>query len=216
MPFYAKLIMENEIYNVINWRHSVRKFLDKPIEEEKLRRILNAGLKAPSHNHMREWEFIFLRDPKKREAVMELGEVFSRTPDRKFLDEMLARIKDPLQKDVYTHSVPLQEKMILTAPELLLVCFKMTKPLHDCETLFDLNCYASAWTVVENILLAMAAEGLYGVTMVSFKTGKLKKLLKIPEEFEIATFIPIGYPEKGYKVKQLEVNVGDRIHIDEW
>jgi nitroreductase len=110
----------------------------------------------------------------------------------------------------------MQEKMILTAPELLLVCFKIIRPLRSCETLFDLNCLASAWAAVENILLSMAAEGLYGVTMVPFKTEKLKQLLKIPEDYEVATFIPMGYPNKEYEIKQIEVSSEDRIHIDEW
>jgi nitroreductase len=206
----------DDFYAVLNRRHSVRIFQDRPVEREKLSRIIVAGLKAPSHNHMREWEFIFLRDPKKRLAVMELGEVFSRTPDKRFLEQTLEKIRDRIQRDVYFHSVPMQEKMILTAPELLLVCFKMSRPLRSCETLFDLNCFASAWAAVENILLAMAAEGLYGVTMVPFKTGRLKQLLKIPDDYEVATFIPIGYPDKEYRIQQIGVSSEDRIHIDEW
>ncbi|MEW6585473.1 MAG: nitroreductase family protein [Nitrospirota bacterium] len=79
--------------------------------------------------------------------------------------------------------------MLLTAPEILIVYFRMEKPLSECDTLFELNNFASVWLVVENILLAMAAEGLYGVTMIPFRTGRLKKLLGIPDDYEIATFI---------------------------
>jgi nitroreductase len=36
-------------------RRTVREFQAKPMEEEKLLRALAAGLKAPSHNHLRGW-----------------------------------------------------------------------------------------------------------------------------------------------------------------
>jgi nitroreductase len=209
-------VNNKDFYKVIEKRRSVRNFQDKPVEWEKLHRILEAGLKAPSYNHMREWHFAFLRDPAKRQAVLELGDAFSRTPNRKFLDETLGKITNPYQREVYSYSVPMQERMLLTAPEILIVCFRMEKPLSDCQTLFELNNFASVWLAVENILLAMAAEGLYGVTMVPFRTSGVKKLLGMPEDYEIATFIPLGYPQKEPSIKQIRVNLEERIHIDTW
>ncbi|MEW6585474.1 MAG: nitroreductase family protein [Nitrospirota bacterium] len=69
-----------DFYLVIDKRRTVRNFEDTPVEQEKLHRILKAGVKAPSHNHMREWHFVFLKDPAKRQAVLELRDAFSRTP----------------------------------------------------------------------------------------------------------------------------------------
>ncbi|NIU82351.1 MAG: nitroreductase, partial [Candidatus Korarchaeota archaeon] len=65
----------------------------------------------------------------------------------------------------------------------------------ECEALYDLNDMASVWMCIENILLAMAAEGLYGVTSVPRETHLLKKILGIPDGYEVAAAIPIGYPE---------------------
>jgi nitroreductase len=205
-----------DFYKVVERRRSVRDFQDRSIEKEKLHRVLKAGLRAPTNNHMREWHFVFLRDSQKRQAVIELEDAFSRAPDRKFLEETLGKITNPYQRQVYSYSVPLQERMLLTAPELLVVCFRMEKPLTECETLFELNNFASVWLVIENILLAMAAEGLYGVTMVPFKTAEVKRLLNIPDDYEVATFIPLGYPRKEPRVRQVKVNLEERIHIDIW
>ena len=207
---------DQNFYKVVERRRSVRNFQDKPVEWEKLQRILEAGLRAPSYNHMREWHFVFLKDREKRRAVLELGDAFSRTPDRKFLDETLSKITNPYQREIYSYSVPLQERMLLTAPEILIVCFRMERPLSECEILFELNNFASVWLVAENILLAMAAEGLCGVTMVPFRTYGVKKLLSIPDEYEIATFIPLGYPKKEPTIKQIKINLEERIHIDIW
>jgi nitroreductase len=194
----------------------VRNFEDKPVERQKLQRILEAGLRAPSHNHMREWHFVFLKELAKRRAVLELGDAFSRAPERKFLDETLSKITNPYQREVYSYSVPLQERMLLTAPEVLVVCFRMERPLSEYQTLFELNNFASAWLAIENILLAMAAEELYGVTMVPLRTAGVKKLLGMPDDYEIATFIPMGYPKKEPPIKQIKINLEERVHFDRW
>lgn len=51
-----------EFYEVIEKRHSIREFQDKPIQRDVLERILNAGLKAPSSNHQRQWELLTITD----------------------------------------------------------------------------------------------------------------------------------------------------------
>jgi nitroreductase len=205
-----------DFYQVINIRRTVRNFESKAVEQEKLNRILEAGMRAPCYNHLREWHFIFLRDTAKRQKVLNLGNAFSRAPNRKFLDETLSKISNPYQREVYSYSVPLQERMLLTAPEILIVCFCMGKPLSECEALFELNNFASVWLAIENILLAMAAEGLHGVTMVPFRTDGLKELLGIPNNYEIATFIPIGYPKKEPPIRQVQIILEERIHVNEW
>jgi nitroreductase len=54
------------LYEAIEKRKSVREFQEKPVEEEKLLRVLEAGLKAPSNNHLRQWEYILVKDPEQR------------------------------------------------------------------------------------------------------------------------------------------------------
>ena len=61
-----------DFYEVVCKRKSVREFQSRPVEKEKLMRILAAGLKAPSNNHLRQWEFILIKDDKQREKVAEL------------------------------------------------------------------------------------------------------------------------------------------------
>ena len=56
--------MEN---NVIFTRRSIRRFLDKPVEQEKIERILKAGMQAPSAHNMQPWEFVVVTDKDKRD-----------------------------------------------------------------------------------------------------------------------------------------------------
>jgi nitroreductase len=202
-----------DFYEAVEKRRTVREFLPMPVGPEKLLRIIAAGLKAPSHNHLREWEFILMSDFEKRRRVVELG-VMAKDFSEREVRKTTERMSD-WERETYLKSLPIQRKMLLGSPELLIVCFKMRKAMKQCRTLYDLNCYASVWACIENILLAMAAEGLYGVTFMTDNTIRVKKMLGIPDDYEVATLIPIGYPQP-YFVKQKPIQLEERIHYNEW
>lgn len=202
-------------YEVVNKRRSVREFQSKPVEADKLQRILEAGLKAPSHNHLREWEFILVRNPEQRVRVVEAGTKAEDVADGKKLEEAVRDFADDLQREMYMRALSVQKRMLLSSPELLVVCFRMRKPLRECKTLYELNNFASVWACVENILLAMVAEDLCGVTYIPHETSALKGILGVPSDYEVASLIPIGYP-KPYEVKQKPALLQDRIHMDKW
>ena len=46
----------------INSRRSIRKYIDKPVEFEKLTNILDAATKAPSAGNLQDWRFILVTD----------------------------------------------------------------------------------------------------------------------------------------------------------
>lgn len=50
-------------------RRSCRKYSDLPIQEEKLKKVLKAGLLAPSGRSKKPWEFIVSTDSKKLELL---------------------------------------------------------------------------------------------------------------------------------------------------
>ena len=58
-----------DIYQAIRTRKSVRSFLNKDIEEDKLQRILEAVRLAPSAKNTQEWRFVVVRDRQKREQL---------------------------------------------------------------------------------------------------------------------------------------------------
>jgi nitroreductase len=59
-----------DIMSAIKKRKSVRIFLEKDVEEEKLRVILEAARLAPSASNRQEWRFIVVRDKEKRLGLM--------------------------------------------------------------------------------------------------------------------------------------------------
>jgi nitroreductase len=202
-----------DFYETVKRRRTVREFQSKPVEEEKLMRILAAGLKAPSHNHLREWEFILIKDFEQRKKIVDLG-VMARDYSNEEAEKATATMSE-WERPAYLAALPVQRRMLMSSPELLMICFRMKKPLNECKTLYELNNFASVWACIENILLAMAAEGLYGVTFIPRGTAPLKKLLGVPDDYEVATLIPIGYPQE-YSVRQKPVSLQEKIHHNEW
>ncbi len=54
-----------DILNAIATRKSTRKFTDTPVEAEKIRAILSAGMSGPSAVNARPWEFVVVTDKAK-------------------------------------------------------------------------------------------------------------------------------------------------------
>lgn len=55
-----------------------------------------------------------------------------------------------------------------------------------------------------------------GQKMVPFQTAGIKGLLNIPGDYEVAAFIPLGYPKKEPRVRQVKVDLEERFHVDVW
>jgi nitroreductase len=204
-----------EFYEAVRKRRTVREFDARPVEAEKIRRVLEAGLRAPANAHLKDWEFILLRDPEnRRRALVDVLKARD-LKDKKGVEELIKTMPYEELKEVYRKSLPIQLTMMLEAPELLIVCYKMRKPLGEVKSMFELNNLASAWCCIENIVLAMAAEGLDGCTYSPYKTAGLKDYLGLPKDMEIAVLIPIGYPKHEPEDREPE-NLEKRLHIDKW
>jgi nitroreductase len=54
--------MNMDVYEAILARRTVRDFQDREIELAIIGRILDAGLHAPTNNHLREWKFVVVND----------------------------------------------------------------------------------------------------------------------------------------------------------
>lgn len=59
--------------NTIFTRRSIRRFLDKPVESEKLDRILKAGMQAPSAHNGQPWEFLVITEQNIKDAVSKMS-----------------------------------------------------------------------------------------------------------------------------------------------
>ncbi len=153
-----------EFYEVIEKRRSIRQFEDRPIAQDMLKRILNAGLKAPSSNHQRQWELVTLTN---KDAVMELAKIVKPYPCR------ITEPKTP-QQEMFKITYPRQRTMIEESACVILPCFKCKYDLKSPANDYGLMDYGAAWALTENILLAATAEGLGSVVHIPVKKSLSK------------------------------------------
>jgi 5,6-dimethylbenzimidazole synthase len=203
-----------EFYKAVNKRRTVREFKADPVPEEAIRRALAAGLRAPCNAHLKSWQFILLCDRGKKSRAVSEGLKARDMKDGVEIERFVAQFDDEELKKVYRRSLPLQMTMMLQARQVLVVCYKM-KPLALCRTLFELNPLASVWMCIENIMLALAAEGLFGCTYTPYESAGLKKFLGVPGGYEIAAVIPFGFPKAPPAEDEAE-DLDERLHSDGW
>jgi nitroreductase len=60
-----------DLMDAIRARRSIRDFQERPVEEEKLLAVLEAGRLAPSARNMQDWRFIVVKDKATRQKLAE-------------------------------------------------------------------------------------------------------------------------------------------------
>lgn len=204
-----------ELKAVIDKRHTVRDFQDKPVPAYVMEYAIENGFKAPTYNHLRDWDFIILNSLPAKMKLIE-AEDLDKAVDHEEL-ERIFRNEDAIMKEMYLDAIPKQKKMILSAPTVAIVVFKPKTRIEDAKRIYDLNCLASVWTCIENFLLSLAEHDVYGVTFIPQNIDKIKKKLGIPDRLEVAAIIPVGYKaENAGMLQQKKVTIAERIHYEKW
>lgn len=60
-----------DLYDAISKRRVVREFKDKIVPDEVIEKIINAGIQAPTHDHLRNWEFVVLQSTTDKENALQ-------------------------------------------------------------------------------------------------------------------------------------------------
>lgn len=208
-----------DFYKVIDTRRTVRDFKDKEIEAVIVKRIIDAGLKAPSNDHLRQWEFILLND---RAARLTLIDQMNESYSEAEATEMVNKhgLTDEFQREMYIDANQKQYSMLINAGCLIIPCMRQKTPLLEPSKLSSLNGLAAMWCCIENILLAAASEGIYGVTRIPCLDGEtkhIKNTLGIPEDYEVPCYIALGYPDENAKrISQHHIKADERMHFNKW
>jgi nitroreductase len=204
-----------ELKEVIEKRRTIRDFEDKEVPGSIIEYAIENGFKAPTYNHLRDWNFIIINS---EEAKLKLiaSENLDKPIDTNEL-EILFKNEETIMKDMYLDAIPKQKRMLLDAPSVVIVIYKPKTRIKNIKSIYDVNCLASVWTCIENFLLSLAEHDVYGVTFIPQNIEIIKQELGIPDELEIAAIIPIGYKADNAKIsKQKTINIAERIHCEKW
>ena len=208
-----------DFYQVLERRRTIRDFSDKEVSNEVLEKILSAAFKAPTNDHLRQFEFVVVRGPENiARLVSPVVENTQRIQQTGL--EAAANGMDEDEHAMFVDALPKQQRMLIQSDCLVLPFFRQKDyPLCKPADQSSLNYFASAWAAVENILLAATAEGLACAFRIPIgnEPEHVKRLVNAPEGYEFTCFLAIGYPaENAHICKQKEINVEDRIHRNVW
>lgn len=208
-----------DFYQVLEKRRTIRDFSDKEVTDEVLEKVLSAAFKAPTNDHLRQFEFIVVRGQENIARLISPVAENTKNIQQTGL-EAAAGVMDKDGYAMFVDALPKQQRMLMQSNCLVLPFFRQ----KDCSLCHptdqsSLNYFASAWAAVENILLAATAEGLACAFRIpiSNEPEYVKHLVNAPEEYEFTCFLAIGYAaENAHICKQKEIRIKDRIHRNIW
>lgn len=208
-----------DFYQVLEKRRTIRDFSAREVTDEVLEKVLSAAFKAPTNDHLRQFEFIIVRGQENIARLISPVAENTRIIQQTGL-EAAAGLMDEDEHAMFTDALPKQQRMLIQSNCLILPFFRQKDyPLCHPADQSSLNYFASAWAAVENILLAATAEGLSCAFRIPIgnETEYVKHLVNAPEGYEFTCFLAIGYAaEDAHICKQKEIRVGERIHKNVW
>lgn len=205
-----------ELYDAIYNRRITRDFQDKIVPDEVLERIINAGLQAPTHDHLRNWEFVILQDKKDKEAALQFIKK-GVEPQLEILKQIL--VEGTAQQKMYAIAMPRQYSMLMNASHIILPFFKSNSGVMNPTSVSSLNPLSSIWCVIENIFLAATAEGLACSMRIPVGEEGLNvaKVVGAPQDYLLPCYIGLGYPaEDKPLVEQVEYSAKQKMHFGKW
>lgn len=181
-----------ELLEVIKQRRSIRKYLDKKVEKEKLYKIMEAGIYAPNPGGRQGTKIIMLDDAKLIEKIGVINaDCENRNWDFSVSNEQPSIIDD---KTIKSGFYGCQALGIICVPK-------------DKKT--QVNCIGSAFVCAENMVLEALDLGVSSVIVgrseATFEHHEMKDLLtkwKIDENYMPIVFVCLGYINGEYpKIK---------------
>ena len=198
-----------DVMTAIDGRMSVRGFSGKPVAREKIERVLNAAVMAPSASNQQPWHFIVVTGaPLERlagtllDACRERGKHYDPSRGKSIPPLYMERTKGllkgmrPYLDSMNVKAVPFLEEgscRFYGAPVLIVVAMDRA---HPSSKLVDIGC------AVENLALAAHAEGLGTciIALVLMFEHLICEHLAIADEMQVVLTVALGYPDSGVPV----------------
>ena len=181
---------EISLFEAIHTQRAIRRFSSEPVDDDQVRRIIAAAIRAPSGTNRQPWAFLVVRDP---ETKRKIAGYYNKAWEAAFGHR---KPGDGVSSQVYWSAKHLAENMA-DVPVLIVVC--MVYGEGGQRHAGSIVQGSSIYPAVQNLMLAARALGL-GTVLTSMHRryeDEIKELLGIPDNAETAALIPVGYPGHG-------------------
>ena len=215
-----------DFFELVKKRRSVRKFTDKKVPEEIIKKCLRASVLAPNSSNLQPWEFYWIRNHKKKEQVVEA--CFSQNAAKTAKEIVIAvsridswkRNRDLIIKDYKTRDklIPLVDRyyhqiipFAYTHDRLGVIGF-LKKIIYVFLNLYGYfkpiprgpifkhqlfeSVTKSTALACQNFMMALVAEGFDSCPMEGFDEKRIKKLLKLNWQSHVVMIFGIGEAEE--------------------
>ena len=163
------------VNKLIAQRRSIRRYLDKPVEREKVLECLEAARLAPSASNSQPWKLIIVDESGLKNRVAN------------------ATFSAFAQFNKFAPQAPVLVVLTLEKPPLLT---QIGGRIKDREySLIDIGIAA------EHFCLQAAELGLGTCILGWFDERKIKKLLHIPRNTRVGLIITLGYAAEDYQLR---------------
>ncbi|MGQ9788819.1 MAG: nitroreductase family protein [Candidatus Hadarchaeaceae archaeon] len=112
-----------EAFEAIRARRSVRSYLDIPVSEDKIKKILEAARLAPSAKNVQPWYFVVVTDAEKRERIARSGRFAGFLKEAPVVIAGCGDVKSSPKWHVVDVSIAMQNMVIAATAEGLGTCW---------------------------------------------------------------------------------------------
>lgn len=195
-----------DFLELANRRQSTRKYdTNKPVESEKIVRIIEAARLAPSACNAQPWHFVVVNES---ELIEEVTDAVTHPDEEETQQVHLIVVDEPQLKDKVADAASARllgmNHFTKQAPiHILLVEEKVNISSGIGGVIKDKHfAYVDIGIAASHICLAAEAEGLGSCILGWFNESKIKKLLNIPDSKRVILDILIGYPAQDLRPKK--------------
>jgi len=199
-----------DLFEIMRTTRSMRWLKPDPVPSELIRKILEAGVCAPSGGNMQRWRFLVIRDSKVKETV---GALYKRAWDEQVAPRYRSGEPAPgTRRDQFERMLAAAEYLanhIHEAPVWIVPCLEGANPTRTSGS--------SIYPAVQNMLLAARALGL-GATLTTLYLQFEKEAeaaLGLPSNSHSYALLPIGYPMGRFGPVR-RVPLADVVYEDQW
>ena len=172
------------LFEAMYTQRALRHLKPDPIPDELIKKVIDAGIHAPSGGNQQRWAFVVIKDPEVKRKMAELYRAEGR-PDHGAAETWSERNAAESANYLADHAEDV--------PVWILACTQ-----HPGT---DIHHGASIYPAVQNMLLAARGLGLGSVMTTRVRRGfepQMREWVGIPDGFVTAAMIPLGYPQDGY------------------
>ena len=205
--------MPNETHNLFETMattRSMRRLKPDPVPDELIRKILKAGVSAPSGGNMQRWRFLVIKDPQVKQTI---GNYYQRAWNEVVAPRYRAGEPAPgTSRERFVRMLDAAQYLadhIHEAPVWIIPCLEGASPSRTSGS--------SIYPAVQNMLLAARALGL-GATLTTLYLNFEKEVeaaLGLPPEIHSYAILPIGYPMGRFGPVR-RVPLTDVVYEDRW